>query len=130
MRWIHRAEGRWRINTRAIEIAHALYKILLAFFVSTQGHSAFWFSFLFSLHAFSFSLIRGVISFFNLHSDGARRGNIVRRATFSLLFKVPTHMHESQRYQHNGVFFDLGTGMKRLLTSSTSEYPLRITMGG
>lgn len=65
-------------------MAHTLYKILLASFVSTQGDSAFWFSFL-SLHAFSFSLTRGVISFFNLHSDGARRGNMVRRATFSSL---------------------------------------------
>jgi hypothetical protein len=116
-------------NTRVIEIAHALYKILLAFLVSTQGDSTFWFSFLFSLHALSFSL-RGVISFFNLHSDGARRGNIVRRATFPLLFKVPTHMHEPQRHQRNGVFLILGTGTKRLLTPSTSEYPLRITMGG
>jgi autophagy-related protein 2 len=32
-------------NTRAIEIAHALYKILLAFLVSTQGDSTFWFLF-------------------------------------------------------------------------------------
>jgi hypothetical protein len=59
--------------------------------------------------------------------QGAETWCDAQHSLFSLKFQP--HMHEPQRYRRNGVSLILGTDTKRLLTSSTSEYPLQITMG-
>lgn len=124
MHWIHRAEGRWRINTKAIKIAQALYKILLAFLSAceaTRPSNIFFFSLLMHFHSFSLEApFPYSICIAMVQGAGSKvcAGSMARCATFSLLFlfEVPTTC-----MTHNGtsvtafLFFILGAGTKTTL---------------